>query len=83
MIGYGEVDILTSLGDNMPDLEGFGKELTHLVNKYGLDNWTNTADYLVASMLVSHTIAFAVMMSIRPEPYALNHDWSTKDANGK
>lgn len=67
--------------EQLPKFEEFGKELTRLINKYGLDNWTNTADYLIASMLVNQITNFHVVMNFRDESYAFMHNWSTVDAN--
>lgn len=70
---------MTNLTENMPDLEGFGKELTKLINSYGLDAWSNTADYLLASLIVNNIMTFAVLMTFRGEPYSVDHNWSTSD----
>lgn len=36
----------------MPDIEGFRQELTSLINRYSLENLSNTPDFILADYLV-------------------------------
>jgi len=43
----------------------FEKELTQLINKYSIENGSNTPDYILASMLIHQLELFRVIMIAR------------------
>lgn len=56
----------------MPDLEGFRKDLTSLINRYSLENLSNTPDYMLADYLIDCLHAHTAAVRNRDHWYGYN-----------
>lgn len=56
----------------IPNKEEFKKELTSLINKFSLENHSNTPDFLLAGYLFDCLILFGVMSKAREKWYAVS-----------
>jgi hypothetical protein len=61
------------------NMEEFEKELTILINKYSIENESDTPDYLLAKFLVKCLHAYGVTVLNRDEYYDEKHggEWET------